>query len=1105
MKRLRKIRPQALPAAKSSKKSRSSHQPVGHSQYQIEHLLALENPTEITAEGHATIPTADFEPDIWTLIWTEFSPEELLTLLYEVLCATPADETQKINVINLLSAHINERFHAMIIEELRANFNEAARDIYKAATLLLNLLQFISQAKHEELSNILELVEAINEWVTEKQLQQWFAMERLAEIIKEYQTSSATDIHELKSNIANIIFSLIQNCLQQNSKARNEILASRHISTETNSSEPASPKIAFLEASSAVNDRLICHLWEYDHNNHPAANAVISIAAEENAAPAVKIQAPTEDLESLENLISTFNVMLALWDPQHAPAYLFNKDINFLKTAGCLLFQKISISITVARLNSYIKIAEREKNKNLLLNKLLEIVYVQNLLQAQIMKCLYPTNPWLVTNNPTFLGEKIIKDKRIKSREEIYIEEASPALIRDQTLLIEILKSTVFTNEQQIAAFIAAIASKLHAVTTFEVFQQLFIIPKIDILSDSELKIFPFGWCIGIAIANIHSDLFFNSKNDKDLSCWEWLIIQLIEALPFTVNKLVTKLFNELPHGKKLLASILVNILDAYSNSPAYTRADSKVPLNFFSLLTRSEFSEIEPTQHLYQNFSNNIYLIMQVHDEPATSRMLFQWVYEVLVSKHKWQAERFITPDGYPLIFAFFDMIPKNHLEIMQKDPQNNTILHYFAKVFLYPKRINAFFREQRKNKKSTDFLSIMLGNAQKQFAQNAAAFQSFLNTTNTQGVTAYELIAHNFYNELHTYMKHAYLKLGSNSAEYRQNFLRKYFVTIYFLQIYYNRLVKNPALEAKFSDLLLTKLGLTLKEFTNLSLNDPRNKAFATFAQSKFDKLIPALLPPDYKGKWIKKFRARDEKYRTYTSTAIQRSRELLTDETPITAAPAQPADKSEVAAVDTPEANQKTKRKTPIPEGKLAKRKFWHRNSFFNKPAPADISQERGPSTIPGWQIQNVLGDGNCFYHAVIEQFRLIAHPFLQEVPPGTEPHALLRLRVQGQAYKDGEWSSDEDLAQFISRFGVTIAVVDTRFLEAPSYTYKFLVQEADGSSTIQEVFDPSAITNRNPIIRLAYTGDHFLSVVSDTITANATGDLSKTVEDSVKLRL
>jgi hypothetical protein len=101
----------------------------------------------------------------------------------------------------------------------------------------------------------------------------------------------------------------------------------------------------------------------------------------------------------------------------------------------------------------------------------------------------------------------------------------------------------------------------------------------------------------------------------------------------------------------------------------------------------------------------------------------------------------------------------------------------------------------------------------------------------------------------------------------------------------------------------------------------------------------------------------------------------------------------------------------------------------------------------------------------------------HFFIQSIPPGTQMHDSLRLAVQGEAFLDRQWADDKTFAQFVKTFDLILAVMDTRNPRAGFVCY---YQDAQGE-TITNAFGEMPLPNK-PIIRIAATGNHFLSVES-----------------------
>src|SRR5690606_3038029 len=103
--------------------------------------------------------------------------------------------------------------------------------------------------------------------------------------------------------------------------------------------------------------------------------------------------------------------------------------------------------------------------------------------------------------------------------------------------------------------------------------------------------------------------------------------------------------------------------------------------------------------------------------------------------------------------------------------------------------------------------------------------------------------------------------------------------------------------------------------------------------------------------------------------------------------------------------------------------------------------DFQGKIGPRKIPGWELHDVDDRGNCFYDAVVHQMGIIDHSFLKGVSEGTLPRDSLRLRLQGENFKDEEWADDRQFHKLVKEFDVTLAIIDTRGPEN-GYIYYYL---------------------------------------------------------------
>ena len=146
--------------------------------------------------------------------------------------------------------------------------------------------------------------------------------------------------------------------------------------------------------------------------------------------------------------------------------------------------------------------------------------------------------------------------------------------------------------------------------------------------------------------------------------------------------------------------------------------------------------------------------------------------------------------------------------------------------------------------------------------------------------------------------------------------------------------------------------------------------------------------------------------------------------------------------------------------------------------------------GPKYIPGWVLQDVFGDGNCFFYAVAHQLQLIQHPFISEIPEGTDANHVLRLRAQDTKFKDREWAGDKEIFAIAENLNLIVAVVHTADM-TQTFTYYFINQSGDGEVTNDLNTVKASVLKNKALIKIAYTGNHYLSVMttpSDIIEHN-----------------
>ena len=124
------------------------------------------------------------------------------------------------------------------------------------------------------------------------------------------------------------------------------------------------------------------------------------------------------------------------------------------------------------------------------------------------------------------------------------------------------------------------------------------------------------------------------------------------------------------------------------------------------------------------------------------------------------------------------------------------------------------------------------------------------------------------------------------------------------------------------------------------------------------------------------------------------------------------------------------------------------------------------------IEGWDFFNVEGDGNCFYHAVVNQLQKL--DIKKELLEKPETHLLLRKQTQREQYKDGEWVGENDIISFTTVFqDISIAIMDVGIPEQ-GYTVLFF----KGHKCTRE-----DIPQDIHILRLAFTGNHYMSVLTN----------------------
>ncbi|MCD6055142.1 MAG: putative serine/threonine-protein kinase isoform [Gammaproteobacteria bacterium] len=138
--------------------------------------------------------------------------------------------------------------------------------------------------------------------------------------------------------------------------------------------------------------------------------------------------------------------------------------------------------------------------------------------------------------------------------------------------------------------------------------------------------------------------------------------------------------------------------------------------------------------------------------------------------------------------------------------------------------------------------------------------------------------------------------------------------------------------------------------------------------------------------------------------------------------------------------------------------------------------------GPRAIPEFNLAEVNDNGNCFYQAAALQMKMTNRPFLARlnIPEGTQLHDSLRLLVQGEHFNDREWANINEIYSLAERSNSIVAIIDTRY---PHLGFRCYFIDTLGER--QETYHAVEVPSDQPIIRLAYTGDHYLSVRSHPV--------------------
>ena len=156
----------------------------------------------------------------------------------------------------------------------------------------------------------------------------------------------------------------------------------------------------------------------------------------------------------------------------------------------------------------------------------------------------------------------------------------------------------------------------------------------------------------------------------------------------------------------------------------------------------------------------------------------------------------------------------------------------------------------------------------------------------------------------------------------------------------------------------------------------------------------------------------------------------------------------------------------------------------NKNESKIQPTQHQGSIGPREIKDWTLEDVKDDGNCFYLAVVNQLKAMNHSFLKSIPLNTESNDSLRLLIQGEKFKDKEWADHQEILTLVQKLKVVVAIMDTRYPQLG-----FVYHYSKTSNVLDHTNDETLLPKDTPVIKLAFTGDHYLSVLKHPELTNS----------------
>jgi hypothetical protein len=145
--------------------------------------------------------------------------------------------------------------------------------------------------------------------------------------------------------------------------------------------------------------------------------------------------------------------------------------------------------------------------------------------------------------------------------------------------------------------------------------------------------------------------------------------------------------------------------------------------------------------------------------------------------------------------------------------------------------------------------------------------------------------------------------------------------------------------------------------------------------------------------------------------------------------------------------------------------------------------------GPRKLDGFEIEDVAGEGDCGYLALIKQFKLIKSPRLEKMPLDEARKVEFLRRQMQEEYKPLEYMEEKNIKQFLMQHReMIVGILDTR---NPQFGYSYLFYDHTNENTEGwKAFTKEEVEALNTrkdetqqVIRLAYNGNHYMSINSD----------------------